>query len=70
MAAAVELARLHPQPKRRQLVVPNQDEAEITIRRQLQPLVQLNEGQPCTYDRQALIEMLDEAFTGARPQCK
>ena len=70
VAAAVERALFEPQPKRRYLVVPSQEEAEITIRRQLQQLVQLNEGQPYTYDRQALLKMLDEALVGARPQSK
>ena len=70
VAAAVERALFEPQPKRRYLVVPNQEEAEITIKRQILQLVQLNEGQPYTYDRQALIKMLDDALTGARPQSK
>ena len=70
VAAAVERALFEPQPKRRYMVVPNQEEAEITIKKQLQQLVQLNEGQPYTYDRQALIMMLDEALAGARPQSK
>jgi NAD(P)-dependent dehydrogenase (short-subunit alcohol dehydrogenase family) len=70
VAAAVERALFEPQPKQRYLVVPSQEEAEITIRRQIQQLVQLNEGQPYTYDRQALIKMLDEALAGARPQSK
>jgi hypothetical protein len=30
--------------------------------------VQLNEGQPYTYDRDALIKMLDEALARARPK--
>ena len=68
VAAAVEHALFEPQPKRRYLVVPNQEEAEITIKRQILQLVQLNEGQPYTYDRQALIRMLDEALAGSRPQ--
>jgi hypothetical protein len=28
----------------------------------------LNEGQPCTYERTALIKMLDDALAQARPQ--
>jgi len=49
-------------------VVPNQDEAELTIRKQIEQLVQLNEGQPYTYDRAALIKMLDEVLAKSRPQ--
>jgi NAD(P)-dependent dehydrogenase (short-subunit alcohol dehydrogenase family) len=31
-------------------------------------LVELNEGEPYTYDRAALVRMLDEALVGARPR--
>jgi NAD(P)-dependent dehydrogenase (short-subunit alcohol dehydrogenase family) len=68
VAAAVEQALFEPQPKRRYMVVPNQEEAEITIRKQIEQLVQLNEGQPYSYDRTSLIKMLDEALAKARPQ--
>jgi hypothetical protein len=51
-------------------VVPNQHEAEITVRKQLEQLVQLNEGQPYTYDRDALVKMLHEALVGSRPKIK
>jgi hypothetical protein len=64
------MALFEPQPKRRYLVAPNQGEAELTIRKQIEQLVQLNEGQRYTYDRSALIEMLDEAMTGSRPKTK
>jgi NAD(P)-dependent dehydrogenase (short-subunit alcohol dehydrogenase family) len=62
VAAAVEQALFEPSPKRRYMVVPNQEEAEITIRKQIEQLVQLNERQPYSYDRAALIRMLDEAL--------
>jgi NAD(P)-dependent dehydrogenase (short-subunit alcohol dehydrogenase family) len=68
VAAAVEQALFEPEPKRRYMVVPNQEEAEITIRKQIEQLVQLNEGQPYAYDRTALVKMLDEALATARPQ--
>ena len=68
VAAAVEQALFEPEPKRRYMVVPNEQEAEITIRKQIEQLVQLNEGQPYAYDRAALVKMLDEALTKARPQ--
>jgi NAD(P)-dependent dehydrogenase (short-subunit alcohol dehydrogenase family) len=70
VAAAVELALFEPNPKRRYMVVPNQQEAEYTIRRQIRQLVELNEGQPYTYDRDALVKMLDEAMAHARPRSK
>jgi NAD(P)-dependent dehydrogenase (short-subunit alcohol dehydrogenase family) len=68
VAAAVELALFEATPKRRYMVTPDQREAEITIRKQIEQLVQLNEGQPYAYDREALIKMLDEALATARPR--
>ncbi len=67
VAAAVALALFEPDPKRRYLVVPDAHEGEITIRKAIQELVQLNEGQAYTYDRESLIRMLDEALATARP---
>ena len=67
VAEAVEQALFEPVPKRRYMVVPDQHEAEITIRKAIQELVQLNEGQNHTYSREALIGMLDEALKTARP---
>ncbi|MDH4049352.1 MAG: SDR family NAD(P)-dependent oxidoreductase [Gammaproteobacteria bacterium] len=56
-------------PKRRYLVVPNQREAEITIRKAIEELVQLNQDHPFTYDRDALVAMVDEAIAAAtRPK--
>jgi predicted RNA-binding Zn ribbon-like protein len=70
VAAAVEQALFAENPKRRYMVVPEQSEAELTIRKQVEQLVQLNEGQPYTYDRDALVKMLDEALATARPRTK
>jgi NAD(P)-dependent dehydrogenase (short-subunit alcohol dehydrogenase family) len=70
VAVAVEQALFEPNPKRRYMVVPNQDEAEITIRKQIEQLVQLNEGQPYSYDRAALVKMLDETLARVRPTSK
>jgi NAD(P)-dependent dehydrogenase (short-subunit alcohol dehydrogenase family) len=67
VAVAVEQALFEPAPKRRYMVVPSQDEAEITIRKQIEQLVQLNERQPYSYDRAALVKMLDEALAKAQP---
>ncbi|MDG2449624.1 MAG: hypothetical protein P8M34_08290, partial [Saprospiraceae bacterium] len=49
-------------PKRRYMVVPNQREAEITIRQMLRELVQLNEEQPFSYSRDELVDMLDQTL--------
>jgi NAD(P)-dependent dehydrogenase (short-subunit alcohol dehydrogenase family) len=67
VADAVVLALFEASPKRRYLVVPNAYEGEITIRKAIQELVQLNEGHAYTYDRDALVKMLDEALATARP---
>jgi NAD(P)-dependent dehydrogenase (short-subunit alcohol dehydrogenase family) len=70
VAAAVESALSAPKPKLRYMVVPDAEQAQDTIRAQIEQLVQLNEGQPYTYDRAALIKMLDTALVGARPRSK
>ena len=70
VAEAVEKALFEPNPKRRYMVVPDEHEAEVTIRKQIEQLVQLNEGQPYTYNRDALVKMLDEALSQARPRTK
>lgn len=49
-------------PKRRYMVVPEQRQAEVTIRKAISELVQLNERHEYSYDRDALINMLDEAL--------
>ena len=70
VAAAVESALSEPKPKLRYMVVPDAEQAQDTIKAQFEQLVQLNEGQPYTYDRAALIKMLDTALAGARPRSK
>jgi hypothetical protein len=49
-------------PRRRYLVVPNQAQAETTIRKAVEELVQLNGGHAFSYDRDQLVEMLDQAL--------
>jgi len=49
-------------PKRRYMVVPEASLAEITIRKQIWELAQLNERQVYTYHRDELVAMLDEAL--------
>jgi len=70
VAAAVELALFEPMPKLRYMVVPSADQAEATIKAQVEQLVQLNEGQRYTYDRATLIKMLDAVLKSARPAVK
>ena len=67
VAAAVELALFEPTPKRRYMVTPDQGEAERTIRKQIEQLVQLNERHAWSYDRDTLVKMLDEALKASPP---
>jgi NAD(P)-dependent dehydrogenase (short-subunit alcohol dehydrogenase family) len=53
-------------PKRRYMIVPEQSQAEETIRGVVDVLVQLNEDQVYSYDRAALIRMLDDAAATTR----
>ncbi len=66
VAAAVEQVLFEPKPKRRYMVVPDQDATERTIRKQIEQLAQLNEGQPYTYDRTALIANI-HSYDAASP---
>jgi NAD(P)-dependent dehydrogenase (short-subunit alcohol dehydrogenase family) len=68
VAVAVEHALFDPSPKRRYVVSPEPGIVEKTMRKQIEQLVQLNEGQRYTLDRAALIKMLDEALATARPR--
>ena len=65
VSAAFMQALFDENPKRRYMVVPNQREAEITIKKAIEELVQLNEGHEYSYDREALIAMLDEALAAS-----
>ena len=49
-------------PKPRYLVVPNQEQAHWTINRAIERMVEQNHDQKYSYDRAALIEMLDAAL--------
>lgn len=70
VAVAVEQALGEPGPKRRYVVTADPGIVERTIRKQIEQLAQLNEGQPHTYERATLIKMLDEALATARPRTK
>ncbi|RLA34191.1 MAG: SDR family NAD(P)-dependent oxidoreductase [Gammaproteobacteria bacterium] len=65
VSAAFLHALFDPNPKRRYMVVPNENQADVTIRKAIEEMVQLNEGQLYSYDREALIAMLDEALAGS-----
>jgi len=52
------------------MVVPDEQQAQLTIGAQIEKLVELNERQRYTYDRETLVKMLDEALDRRRPQGK
>ena len=52
-------------PKRRYMVVPNERQAEVTIRKAIEELVELNERHQYSYSREQLMAMLDEALAGS-----
>jgi NAD(P)-dependent dehydrogenase (short-subunit alcohol dehydrogenase family) len=62
VADAVLHALFDDNPKEHYLVVPEQRQAEITIRKAIEELVSLNEDHEFSYNRDQLIEMLDEAM--------
>lgn len=62
VAAAALHALSDPAPRMRYMVVATQRQAEVTIRKAIEEIVQLNQSHNFSYDREALIRMLDEAL--------
>lgn len=62
VATAAMHALFDPEPRMRYMVVPAARQAEVTIRKAIEELVQLNHGHQFSYDREALVKMLDEAL--------
>lgn len=62
VAAAFLHAMSDAQPRRRYMVVPNQREADLTIKAAIARVVQLDQAQPFAHDRDGLIKLLDEAL--------
>ena len=62
VAQAALHAMFSENPKRRYLVVPNQDQAGWTIKKAIQELAQLNQDHAYSYSRDELVKMLDEAL--------
>jgi NAD(P)-dependent dehydrogenase (short-subunit alcohol dehydrogenase family) len=67
VADAVRHALYDDTPKEHYLVVPEQWQAEITIRKAIEELVRLNEKHDFSYSRAELIDLLDEALAGETP---
>ena len=62
VAATVMKALFDDNPKPRYLIVPTQEQAYWTINRAIERMVEQNHDQKYSYDREALIEMLDAAL--------
>ena len=62
VAASVMKALFDDDPKPRYLVVPTQEQAYWTINRGIERMVEQNHDQKYSFDREALIEMLDAAL--------
>ena len=60
VAEAAVHALFAEKPLRRYMVVPNERQANITIRKALQEALQLNQWQAYSYSRDELVAMLDE----------
>jgi len=67
VADAVLHALFDENPKEHYLVVPEQQQAEWTIRKAVEELVSLNEDHEFSYNRDELIKMLDEAMAPPEP---
>lgn len=66
VADAVLDAMTNPNPKMRYLVVPVANQAAFAIRKVIDELVQLNDGQKFSYSRDTLVKMLDDALARAK----
>ena len=66
VADAVYDAITSETPKLRYLVVPAQNQAAIAIRKLVDEIVQLNSDQKFSYDRDALVKMLDDALARSK----
>jgi NAD(P)-dependent dehydrogenase (short-subunit alcohol dehydrogenase family) len=64
VADAVVHALFAENPKRRYMVAPDEEQAEITIRTALSRVVQLNADQPYEYSRDELVALLDSLLAG------
>lgn len=62
VSAALLHAMTADKPLRRYMVVPDQREADITIRKAIEELVQLNAWGPYRYSRDQLVALLDEVL--------
>ena len=66
VAKAAVHALFDPAPKVRYMVVPQARQAEVTIRKAIEELVQLNQAHKFSYDRETLVRKLDSALVRIR----
>lgn len=66
VTAAVKHALFDPAPKANYLVVPNQQEAEWTIRKMIEETAELNADHEFSYSDDELVQMLKEATAAQR----
>lgn len=66
VAEAVVHAMSSDKPKRRYMVTPDEEQARVTISAALQRLLELNEDQPYSYDRDQQVALLDELLEKQR----
>jgi NAD(P)-dependent dehydrogenase (short-subunit alcohol dehydrogenase family) len=67
VARVVERVLAAAHPLRRYLTVPNRWEAQWALRAAADRLVQLNEGQPYTYDHARMLELLEDSLAHKPP---
>jgi hypothetical protein len=60
IVARVKHVLFNPLPQQRYMVAGDAARAENTLRTILHQMLELNQDQPCTYNRDALIRLLDE----------
>ncbi len=66
VAEATAHALFDANPRMRYMVVPVIRQGEVTIRKAIDELVQLNQAHSFSYDRETLVKMLDEALARHR----
>ena len=66
VAQAALHALFDPMPKMRYMVVPAARQAEVTINKAIEELVQLNQAHKFSYDRETLVRKLDSALARIR----
>src|SRR6185436_5213030 len=62
VAQAALHALFDPAPKMRYMVVPAARQADVTINKAIEELVQLNQAHKFSYDRETLVRKLDSAL--------